>query len=62
MKSSDLDKKFDDDREDILQHFDLSSAQRINQKQKESTSTFPNGLYTLSIEKPAGLALRGSLL
>lgn len=41
MKASDLDKKFDDNREDILQHFDLSSAKRINQKQKRINVDFP---------------------
>lgn len=41
MKASDVDQKFDDGREDILQHFDLSSAKRINQKQKRINVNFP---------------------
>ena len=41
MKASDLDKKFDDNREDILEHFDLFSAKRINQKQKRINVDFP---------------------
>ena len=41
MKASDLDKKFDDNEEDVLEHFDLSSARRINQKQKRINVDFP---------------------
>ena len=41
MKISDLDKKFDDNKEDVLEHFDLSSARRINQKQKRINVDFP---------------------
>ena len=41
MKASDLDKKFDENKEDVLEHFDLSSARRVNQKQKRINVDFP---------------------
>lgn len=43
MKISHLDKKFDDNKEDVLKYFDRSSAKRINQKQKRINVDFPNG-------------------
>jgi hypothetical protein len=36
-----LDKKFDDNQEDILDAFDLKSAKRINQEQKRVNVDFP---------------------
>lgn len=41
MKISHLDKKFDDNKEDVLKYFDRSSAKRINQKQKRINVDFP---------------------
>ena len=41
MKVSDLDKKFDDNKEDVLEYFDLSSTRRINQKQKRINVDVP---------------------
>ncbi|MFT7031222.1 MAG: hypothetical protein ACJA2C_002623 [Marinoscillum sp.] len=32
MKATELDKKFDDNQEDILDAFDLKSSKRINQE------------------------------
>lgn len=41
MKASEFDKKFDDDKEDIIDDLDLSSANRVNQKQKRINVDFP---------------------
>ncbi len=41
MKAKDFDKKFDDNKEDILDHFDLSKVRRLNQEQKRVTVDFP---------------------
>ncbi len=35
MKAKDFDKKFDDNKQDIIGDLDLSSAKRPNQKQKQ---------------------------
>ena len=48
MKASELDKKFDDGEEDILEHFDLSKAVKFNLEPKRVNVDFPqwvvNGL------------------
>lgn len=41
MKTAELDKKFDDNKEDILQHFDLSSARLVNEQPKRININFP---------------------
>ena len=41
MKVSELDRKFDDNEEDILRHFDVTSAKRPNLKQKRINVDFP---------------------
>ena len=41
MKAEEVDKKFDDNQEDILDHFDLSTAKRANQIQKRVNVDFP---------------------
>ena len=41
MKASDLDKKFDDGVEDVIDEFDLSSATRPNRVQKRVNVDFP---------------------
>lgn len=41
MKASDLDKKFDDGKEDVLDQFDLSKARRPNVEQKRVNVDFP---------------------
>ena len=38
---SELDRKFDDDKEDILEYFDLSNAQRINLEQTKIDLDLP---------------------
>ena len=42
MKAKDFDKKFDDNKQDILDDLDLSSAKRPNQKQKRINVDFPS--------------------
>ncbi len=46
MKASALDKKFDTD-EDILDHFDLVKAKRINEKPKSVNIQFPTWMVQL---------------
>ncbi|XOV91026.1 MAG: type II toxin-antitoxin system BrnA family antitoxin [Bacteroidota bacterium] len=41
MKTTDLDKKFDQGKEDILDAFDLGNGQRINHEQKRVNVDFP---------------------
>jgi hypothetical protein len=41
MKASDLDKKFDDDEEDVLQHFDLKRAVVPRVEPKRVNVDFP---------------------
>jgi hypothetical protein len=41
MKATELDKLFDDGEVDILQHFDLSKAERPNLKNKRVNVDFP---------------------
>ncbi len=42
MKASELDKKFDDNKEDILEHFDISAVRRINEEPKRVNIDFPS--------------------
>jgi len=42
MKAKDFDKKFDDNKQDIISDLDLSSATRPNQKQKRINVDFPS--------------------
>ena len=41
MKANELDKKFDEGVEDVLEHFDIGSASRSNQSQKRVNVDFP---------------------
>ena len=41
MKAKDFDKKFDKGKEDVLEHFDLSTARRLNHEQKRVNVDFP---------------------
>jgi len=41
MKASELDKKFYDNEEDILQYFDTSKVKIINEEQKKINIDFP---------------------
>ena len=42
MKAKDFDKKFDEGKEDIVDDLDLSTARRVNQKQKRINVDFPS--------------------
>ena len=52
MKAKTLDKKFDDNKEDILDAFDLSKARRPNQEQKRVNVDFPTWMVA-SLDKEA---------
>lgn len=52
MKATKLDKKFDDNQADILQHFDLSSARSVNEKPKRVNIDFPTWMVQ-SLDKEA---------
>ncbi|MEM9275160.1 MAG: CopG family transcriptional regulator [Cyanobacteria bacterium P01_F01_bin.143] len=41
MKANELDKKFDDGQESILEHFDLSKAERVNLQQQRVNIDIP---------------------
>jgi len=41
VKAKDFDKKFDEGKEDVLEHFDLSTARRLNHEQKRVNVDFP---------------------
>lgn len=42
MKVKEFDAKFDANKEDIIEHLDLSTAKRINQKTKRINVDFPS--------------------
>ena len=52
MKAETLDKKFDDNKEGILDAFDLSKARRPNQEQKRVNVDFPTWMIA-SLDKEA---------
>jgi len=52
MKAKALDKKFDDNKEEILDAFDLSKARRPNQEQKRVNVDFPIWMIA-SLDKEA---------
>ncbi|GBE44941.1 hypothetical protein BMS3Bbin11_00020 [bacterium BMS3Bbin11] len=52
MKAKTLDKKFDDNNEDILDDFDLSKARRPNQEQRRVNVDFPTWMIA-SLDKEA---------
>jgi len=52
MKATDLDRKFDENKDDILEHFDLSTATRPNLKQKRINVDFPEWVIN-SLDKEA---------
>ena len=41
MKANDFDKKFDDDKQDIIEDLDLSTIKRSNLKQRRINVDFP---------------------
>jgi len=42
MKASDLDKKFEDNEEDILEYFDTSKIKMLNEEPKRVNIDFPS--------------------
>jgi len=52
MKASELDKKFDDNQEDILEHFDTSKIRMINEEPKRVNIDFPAWMVQ-SLDKEA---------
>ena len=52
MKAREFDKKFDEDRDDIIDDLDLSTAKRPNQTQKKINVDFPTWMID-SLDKEA---------
>lgn len=52
MKASELDKKFDDNQEDILDYFDTSKIKMINEEPKRVNIDFPTWMVD-SLDKEA---------
>ena len=52
MTALELDKKFDNNEEDILEHFDLSSMRKINKEPKRVNIDFPSWMVK-SLDKEA---------
>ena len=52
MKASELDKKFDDNQEDILEFFDTSKIKMINEEPKRVNIDFPAWMVQ-SLDKEA---------
>ena len=52
MKAKTLDKKFDENKEDIVDEFDLSTIRRPNQQQKRGNVDFPTWMVE-SLDKEA---------
>lgn len=52
MKTSELDKKFDDNQEDILDYFDTSNIKMINEEPKRVNIDFPSWMVS-SLDKEA---------
>ncbi len=52
MKASELDKIFDDNQEDILEHFDTSKIKMINEEPKRVNIDFPAWMVQ-SLDKEA---------
>jgi len=47
MKASEIDKKFDDNKEDILNYFDTSKIRMINEELKRVNIDFPTWMVAL---------------
>jgi len=52
MKTSEIDKKFDDNQEDILEYFDTSKIRMINEEPKRVNIDFPSWMVQ-SLDKEA---------
>lgn len=53
MKAKNFDKKFDDNKKDIIDDLDLSTIKRPNQKQKRINVDFPTWVID-SLDREAG--------
>jgi len=53
MKAKNFDKKFDDNKQDIIGDIDLSTIKRPNQKQKRINVDFPSWVID-SLDREAG--------
>ncbi|MDQ6953925.1 MAG: CopG family transcriptional regulator [Mariprofundaceae bacterium] len=53
MKAKNFDKKFDDNKQDIIDDLDLSTIKRPNQKQKRINVDFPSWVID-SLDREAG--------
>lgn len=52
MKASQLDKKFDENKEDVLEHFDTKNIRMINESPKRVNIDFPTWMVE-SLDKEA---------
>lgn len=52
MKASEIDKKFDENQEDILEYFDTSKIRMINEEPKRVNIDFPSWMVK-SLDKEA---------
>lgn len=52
MKALELDKKFDDNQEDVLEHFDTSKIKMINEESRRVNIDFPAWMID-SLDKEA---------
>mgnify|MGYP000093118592 CR=1 FL=1 len=52
MKALELDKKFDENQEDVLEHFDVSGIRMINEEPKRVNIDFPSWMVD-SLDKEA---------
>ena len=52
MKASEIDKKFDDNQEDILEYFNTSKIRMINEEPKRVNIDFPSWMV-VSLDKEA---------
>ena len=52
MKASEIDKKFDDNQDDILEYFDTSKIRMINEEPKRVNIDFPSWMVK-SLDKEA---------
>ena len=57
MKANELERKFDDNQESILEHFDLSKAERVNIKQENINLDMPSWMVQSLDEEAARLGI-----
>ena len=57
MKANELDRKFDDNQESILEYFDLSKAERVNIKSKNINLDLPSWMVHSLDEEAARLGI-----